>query len=473
MGRSKQKRVDRSNQNDVAPDRSEVMRENTHKKRKTLNAHNELLGLIYNFLKQHGYDKSARKLRSEDNKLVGNGTVKEALWENISADYPSLISIFLQWEKDHQIDRNKADTILEISESSSESDASSENMSSEESSLLTPSVSSSSSEHNNSLSDFGLELISKKRKRISRSASCNGNATSSSSPSTSSLSEDDSDTSSQRPVKRPKRSGIIREQDYDSSSAGTNSIDSNPSLSSRKSTSERDYEDASATGSSSDSSQISDVSESKAVLSRSSSSDSPSEQSSPENDPNKEEIPRIINLRPASSSATVKANSKNINSDEKPKSTKTLKPKIEDSAQRRKNSTDSSNTLIGGEEGKSIDTKIAVKYTEKSPSPTAKERIGKGQIPHKRQKTDNEVISVKQPRRDNSPFSRIPKDIKVDGHFAANLYMPNAANEQVYQDLRLTKGKGFTKEKNKKKRGSRFSGGKIDIHARETLKFVD
>jgi len=43
--------------------------------------------------------------------------------------------------------------------------------------------------------------------------------------------------------------------------------------------------------------------------------------------------------------------------------------------------------------------------------------------------------------------------------------------EQAHRDLIVTKGKGFTKEKNKKKRGS-YRGGLIDITPRG-IKFDD
>ena len=55
----------------------------------------------------------------------------------------------------------------------------------------------------------------------------------------------------------------------------------------------------------------------------------------------------------------------------------------------------------------------------------------------------------------NVPFSRIPADTKVDPKFASNNYVPYEYADRAFQDLSVTKGKGFTKEKNKKKRGER------------------
>ncbi|CDW96827.1 hypothetical protein [Sporisorium scitamineum] len=40
------------------------------------------------------------------------------------------------------------------------------------------------------------------------------------------------------------------------------------------------------------------------------------------------------------------------------------------------------------------------------------------------------------------------------------------------KDLIVTRGKGFTKEKNKKKRGS-YRGGAIDVYGSHSIKFDD
>jgi hypothetical protein len=60
----------------------------------------------------------------------------------------------------------------------------------------------------------------------------------------------------------------------------------------------------------------------------------------------------------------------------------------------------------------------------------------------------------KKAKISNAPFQRIPSDTKVDPRLASNKYVPYDYAERAHQDLIVTKGKGFTKEKNKKKRGS-------------------
>ena len=61
--------------------------------------------------------------------------------------------------------------------------------------------------------------------------------------------------------------------------------------------------------------------------------------------------------------------------------------------------------------------------------------------------------NIKKLKKDNVPFQRIPADTKVDPRFASNEYQSYEYADRAFQDLSVTRGKGFTKEKNKKKRG--------------------
>lgn len=79
--------------------------------------------------------------------------------------------------------------------------------------------------------------------------------------------------------------------------------------------------------------------------------------------------------------------------------------------------------------------------------------------------------TTKNGKKQNVPFSRISTDQYVDPKFASNAYVPYDYAEKAHRDLIVTKGKGFTKEKNKKKRGS-YRGGAIDL-APKGIKFED
>lgn len=80
--------------------------------------------------------------------------------------------------------------------------------------------------------------------------------------------------------------------------------------------------------------------------------------------------------------------------------------------------------------------------------------------------------SKKQQKPKNQSFSRIPPTVTVDPRLASNKYQPYDYAERAHQDLSVTKGKGFTKEKNKKKRGS-YRGGAIDLNGGRGVKFED
>lgn len=60
-------------------------------------------------------------------------------------------------------------------------------------------------------------------------------------------------------------------------------------------------------------------------------------------------------------------------------------------------------------------------------------------------------VSNKRQKVRNAPFSRIPADQHVDARFASNAYVPYDYAEGAHAKLIVTKGKGFTKEKNKGK----------------------
>lgn len=119
------------------------------------------------------------------------------------------------------------------------------------------------------------------------------------------------------------------------------------------------------------------------------------------------------------------------------------------------------------------DTKKDVKQVSKSTkrkrssSPTAS---GNSSPPKKLRPASTNSGVTNGIKSQNKPFSRIPPNVKVDKKFASNAYVPNEYAERAHKDLSVTKGKGFTKEKNKKKRGS-YRGGAIDVEGRKGIKF--
>ncbi|KAH9821076.1 SRP40, C-terminal domain-containing protein [Melampsora americana] len=98
------------------------------------------------------------------------------------------------------------------------------------------------------------------------------------------------------------------------------------------------------------------------------------------------------------------------------------------------------------------------------------------------QKTLSQILSnVKQnlrqskQKKSNTPFRRVKaEEIQLDQRVADNSFLAKGGAEGSYghkahMDLIVTRGKAFTKEKNKKKRGS-YRGGIIDM-ASHSIKF--
>ena len=70
-----------------------------------------------------------------------------------------------------------------------------------------------------------------------------------------------------------------------------------------------------------------------------------------------------------------------------------------------------------------------------------------------------------------TPLAQLSAHATADNHIS-NAYRSYDYAERAYNDLSVTRGKGFTKEKNKKKRGS-YRGGAIDISGGKGFKFDD
>ena len=69
-------------------------------------------------------------------------------------------------------------------------------------------------------------------------------------------------------------------------------------------------------------------------------------------------------------------------------------------------------------------------------------------------------------------FQRIKADVEVRPELSSNAYVSYDYADRAHAKLIVTKGKGFTKEKNKGKRGS-YRGGAIDTSGGKGFKFKD
>jgi len=97
-----------------------------------------------------------------------------------------------------------------------------------------------------------------------------------------------------------------------------------------------------------------------------------------------------------------------------------------------------------------------------------------GPLPPDPTKSNNRGKGGVLEKKTIEPFSRVRKDVKVDPRLASNEFIArnDVWGQKAHEDLIVTKGKGFTKEKNKKKKGS-YRGGPIDTSVRGGIKFDD
>ncbi|KAL9118026.1 MAG: hypothetical protein Q9187_005431 [Circinaria calcarea] len=186
----------------------------------------------------------------------------------------------------------------------------------------------------------------------------------------------------------------------------------------------------------------------------------------------KKSIERSAPAKSKSSSSSSGASSSSSESDaraaakSKSKSGAELKVPDQPNSADRKTSTDSSATLnvtaakkvtsASGSSPTSSSTSVS-----SSPGPTAvplpvssPAAVKKEPAPKKRKRSQSPDAKPKAAKKNNTPFSRIPQDVKIDEKLASNAYVPYDYAEKAHQDLIVTKGKNFTKEKNKKKKGA-------------------
>lgn len=83
---------------------------------------------------------------------------------------------------------------------------------------------------------------------------------------------------------------------------------------------------------------------------------------------------------------------------------------------------------------------------------------------------DRPATKIQKTIEKPSRFQRVPHDIKIDPKLASNAYRAHDYGDRAFQDLSVVRGKGFMKEKNKKKRGS-YRGGTIDVSGGKGIKF--
>ncbi|KAG9550070.1 hypothetical protein KCU79_g14044, partial [Aureobasidium melanogenum] len=294
-------------------------------------------------------------------------------------------------------------------------------------------------------------------------------------------SDSDSDSESEtekKPVKKAaKKTKTVKKADTsDSSSASSSSesedsSDSSDSSDSESSDSDSDSDSSSSSSSSSDSdSDSSSDSDSDSDSSSSSSSDSESSDSDSDSE--------------SESKKKTKKTTKAVKA-EKPAKKEKKDKKLVNKSEPSSDSAASSVTLaeapaqvdtimvpassaLGQAEGTAAPTNDADEHMH----PSRKRKLG-GAFGEAEQQVAVPATeeNLKRAKKENVPFSRIPKDQWVDPRLASNAFVPYDYAQRAHEALIVTKGKAFTKAKNKGKRGS-YRGGIID-QTPKGIKFED
>ncbi|MCJ1270701.1 hypothetical protein MMC22_010598 [Lobaria immixta] len=289
--------------------------------------------------------------------------------------------------------------------------------------------------------------------------------------------DDDNDAPNPKSIKKEKKKtqkkAAVAKDSSGSSSAGSNSSSTSAGSDSSSDESEADVKSESASPApkavkrksksaspsnfSSSSSSDSDADDEQEVVqkprsaSSSSSSDETSSSSDSDSSPHPPHIPKTDNKPPnvstksSSSSATLE-----ITSPQKPA------------------------TASGSKTSSSVSSSDSSSETSSSSSdsPAQPHDAGVPVSPSKRKRSASPPAPQPAAKKHRTPFQRVPKDTKVDAKLASNAYVSHEYGDRAHQDLSVTRGKGFTKEKNKKKRGS-YRGGAIDVGGGKGIKFED
>ncbi|KAI0009155.1 SRP40, C-terminal domain-containing protein [Xylariaceae sp. FL0662B] len=419
----------------------------------------QLMDLVESFLSDQGFDNAHREFQKH---RVKKGWKREESRKKKPKSHNSLVRVFRAWEtftsqnntpiaiKDDPMD--KITKVSSSSSSSSSSESDSEDTSSE------------SERDNEPTEDVAMKDIPAANESSSESSDSSSSSESSSDSEGESESENEAEavptavsTNTPNPLKRKaesdsESSSSESDSDSDSDMSDSSSDDRQPQAKKIKTQASSDESSSSSSSSDDESSdeekpkankaQINDDGSSSGSESDSSESDSDSEES----EVNLAEAAQVPLPESGSSSST---DSESESENEKPQLNTNLKAV---------NSTESR------------DTSATLEKTSPELAPSTLPPLPPD--PNTVKANNRAKNGSKTTRTQNEPFSRIRKDVMVDPKLSSNAYVSHGYGEKAHQDLIVTKGKGFTKEKNKKKRGS-YKGGPLDIHQSRSIKFDD
>lgn len=279
----------------------------------------------------------------------------------------------------------------------------------------------------------------------------------------SSSSSDSESSEDEKPAVKKTKTAKKADTSSDSSSASSSSeSESSDSSDSSDSDSSDSDSDSSSSSSSSDSDSDSDSSSSSSDSDSSSSSDSDSSDSESESDKKKKSAKAAKVEKPVKKEVAEKKEKKSVAKSEPSSDSAASSVTLADAPAPLKAEVDTimvpANSALGQAEGTAVPSNDAEEHMH----PSRKRKLG-GAFGEAEQQvavpaTDE---NIKRAKKENVPFSRIPKDQYVDPRLVSNAFVPYDYAQKAHEALIVTKGKAFTKAKNKGKRGS-YRGGIID-----------
>lgn len=383
-----------------------------------------LLTLVGAFLTSYGFNNASRIYTTQLSSRKKLDDWKFELGEQLPKGFPDLVEIFKDWYKEYR-------ERVHLDETSSEDD--------DDNTTQAP------------------KSIKKKKKKAEKGAAAvkeSGGSSSSSGSSKSSSDESEADIGSESALPAPKTVERASLSASSSSSSSTSSSDSDAD----------DEQEAVQKPMSASSSSSSDQS--------SSSSDSDSSPPPPRASKSAQRADKQAPIETPQSDAsrgTKKASKK---------TTETVPPSKP--PQTTTKSSSSSATLEIASPQKPAKTSASNTSSDSSSESSSSSSDSSAQFhnagvplsPSKRKRYDSSPVPQPPAKKSRTPFQRVPNDTKVDARLASNAYVSHEYGDRAHQDLSVTRGKGFTKEKNKKKRGS-YRGGAIDVGGGKGIKFED
>jgi hypothetical protein len=416
----------------------------------------ELLTLVGIFLTDFGFNSTSRLFTNErKGRKILNGW-EDNIGTKIEKGTPTLEQIYRDWYREWKIKKLATD---ETSSSDSGSDTSD---SDSEVGVATQLNGADSSDDDSEASSDGLGGSDVEMEDAPKAKEKKGKASKKSSGPSSSLSTSDSDADDEEEKKKPKTKVAAKTKKL---KAEVNTIKAKPTVAAmlnklkRKATSSDEDSDSDSSEPSEDEKPAKKAKTSAAIntaaaILQNGSSDS---SSADLEDSGEGKTPMVTTATAVEGSESSSSESSESDSSEEEKSQS--KTAIQTAPLIPKASSDSSATVNG--DVKKVSSGSATSSSATSTSESSDEQPAT-KTPAKKEK--------KHTGAKLTPLAELSAK-GIQGH-VSNQYQSYEYADKAYQDLSVTRGKGFTKEKNKKKRGS-YRGGAIDTSGGKGYKFDD